>query len=69
MGSPRRTKVWTPERLRKRRTALGYTQQDVADECGVTQASVHYWEQGTTLVPRKRWGALNEMLCVGGRSR
>lgn len=37
--------------LRKWRELLGYTQQDAADEFGVTRATIQNWEYGITPVP------------------
>lgn len=52
----------TPEEVRatlyRRRRGRGWTQQDVGDRLGVTQAAVSEWERGVhspTLATVERW--------------
>ena len=37
-----------PERIKKLRAALGFTQQTLADRLGVSFATVNRWENGKT---------------------
>lgn len=41
----------TPEELRAHRVARGITQQQLADELGVSKTTIGYWEQGRTHTP------------------
>lgn len=51
---------WTPETIRDRREALGWTQQQLADALGVSLRSVTAWERGEA-TPR-RLSDLNRVL-------
>jgi len=57
---------FTPERLDRARKAVGHTQEDVANEIGVTWASVHRWCTGKA-VPRH--AILNGTMGVKGYVR
>lgn len=49
-------------RIRKRRTALGLSQEAVAQACGVTRASVSQWEKGETVMSGPNLVALARVL-------
>lgn len=45
-----------------RRKELGLTQHDVAIQCGVTKAAIHFWENGTATPALARLGLLADAL-------
>lgn len=57
----RRVVRWTPESIRKRRDALGMTQEQLAERVGASLRTVWGWEDGVT--PQRKWTEkLNEVL-------
>ena len=38
----------TPEEIKSRREALGYTQKELGEALGVTERTIGRWETGTT---------------------
>jgi transcriptional regulator with XRE-family HTH domain len=49
------------DRLKYLREELGYSLQDIADECGVSKSSIHLYELGTRKPKRE---TLEELCCL-----
>src|SRR5690349_9050634 len=50
-SSASRDAPFNPQRLRIARERRGYTQEQLAERCGVTRRSVHDWEMGRVATP------------------
>ena len=58
------TNVEFGRRLRQRRMELGFTQDELAEQLGVSRVRITQMEAGTGLPDRKKWPALARLLSV-----